>query len=568
VALIALVQVYAPFLDRHHLWGATKAKHGYGLFDKADGTLAAVATFSARRRVLRHGAPHASHELLRLCARRDLSVVGGISKLVAAFVAAHGADDVVTVVDRDWGGAAGWAAAGFARVQTMPPMPMAVGADGRRVHLVGVGLAPAPTDAAAPLSTRDALRAGLPAAAAAALAGAADASAAADCLSACGYALLHDAGVERLLRLTPRASEATAAADAAAAAAAAWAASSPKYASAHYSPNPGVAALCAAAARAPPADGASVAREQASFRQAGPPRLIASAASRAGAGAAGGGGARVEVHARADGWRTLRVDNGLGCHVLHSVVNVDADGVARADAVASEYLLTMAALVLAALEPAEGAGVAAPARCLHLGLGGASLVRLLAAALPGSTHDAVEIDGAVVDALALLGGAGALRDVHVADATEWVAARAAAGARGGYDAILIDCFDHEGGCPPALLAAGCLAAVRGLLSARGVAVHNLHSGGRARQAELALAESAYAAAFGGGGLRVDALDSRPHAGNALLCVGGGLGAAPALRARADAARARAGLECDLGARVAGARPLRAAGGGGGGAAGA
>jgi hypothetical protein len=149
---------YDPFLDANHLWGATKAKYGYGLFlptastsvsgaasvsgggslpgDKsipgsgsiysdrpisgADGAprrgsapnsgpssscsspcrLVAVATFSARRRVARNGRLYSSHELLRVCCARDGAVVGGISKLVRAFVRAHAPDDLVTVRDQ------------------------------------------------------------------------------------------------------------------------------------------------------------------------------------------------------------------------------------------------------------------------------------------------------------------------------------------------------------------------------------------------------------------------------------------------------------------------------------
>ena len=107
--------VAMEFLEEHHLWGATKAKHNYGLFvggkdksgrnDSNEEELVAVATFSAKRKIVRLGNPHRSHELLRFCSKRDSNVVGGISKLIKAFVKEKSPDDIVTVVDRDWGDA-------------------------------------------------------------------------------------------------------------------------------------------------------------------------------------------------------------------------------------------------------------------------------------------------------------------------------------------------------------------------------------------------------------------------------------------------------------------------------
>jgi hypothetical protein len=124
------------FLDTNHLWGATKAKHNYGLFftekankntnDEEAEELVAVATFSTRRKIARAGNPHRSHELLRFCSRRDSNVVGGISKLIKAFVTNQTPDDIVTVIDRDWGDGSGWQSIGFDTVATMDPIVMVV----------------------------------------------------------------------------------------------------------------------------------------------------------------------------------------------------------------------------------------------------------------------------------------------------------------------------------------------------------------------------------------------------------------------------------------------------------
>ena len=83
------------FLDEHHLWGPTNAKYAYGLF-LHDDELVAVATFTKRKLVKRRGGKRRTHELLRFCARRDMRVVGGITKFLSAFRKDREVDDFVT----------------------------------------------------------------------------------------------------------------------------------------------------------------------------------------------------------------------------------------------------------------------------------------------------------------------------------------------------------------------------------------------------------------------------------------------------------------------------------------
>ena len=124
------------FLDENHLWGPTNAKYAYGLFLQDE--LVAVATFTKRKLVKRRSCKRRTHELLRFCARRDMRVVGGITKLLSAFRKDRDVDDIVTNIDRDWGGGAGWRAIGFETVEIMPPLPMAIDAnEGRRRFLCG-----------------------------------------------------------------------------------------------------------------------------------------------------------------------------------------------------------------------------------------------------------------------------------------------------------------------------------------------------------------------------------------------------------------------------------------------
>ena len=129
------------FLQEHHLWGATRSKFNYGLFDKYE-MLVAVGTFSPRRHVQRGGSSrrYRSHELIRYCSQRDGHVIGGITKLIAGFCRDFAPDDIVTCIDRDWGTGSGWESIGFDRVSVMPPLVMAVGDDGIRRYMVGAGI--------------------------------------------------------------------------------------------------------------------------------------------------------------------------------------------------------------------------------------------------------------------------------------------------------------------------------------------------------------------------------------------------------------------------------------------
>ena len=134
------------FLEAHHLWGATRAKFNYGLM--IGDTLVAVATFSPRRHVERGydtNRPFRSHELIRYCSTKDGHVIGGITKLIAAFCRDFAPDDLITCIDRDWGDGKGWEAIGFEKVSVMPPLIMSLGQgnshdDWIRYYLVGAGI--------------------------------------------------------------------------------------------------------------------------------------------------------------------------------------------------------------------------------------------------------------------------------------------------------------------------------------------------------------------------------------------------------------------------------------------
>lgn len=231
---------YLPFLEDNHLWGATGAKYGFGLYNKADDMLVAVATFSSKRKVNRDNQTFHSFELLRFCTKLDTTVVGGITKLVSAFVKEIKSNlpentriDIVTSIDRDFGSST-WPQ--FEQMEVMDPLPMFVGSiDGLRRHAVGAGLTPLEqnTEDISPfMTTSEILRAGLPTSLMEQLDQDYLRVSPWQLASQNGFHPVFDTGVEKLVLIVDgREDEDTKQL---------WDHSTPRYVQRHYSPNKGV----------------------------------------------------------------------------------------------------------------------------------------------------------------------------------------------------------------------------------------------------------------------------------------------------------------------------------------
>lgn len=242
---------YHLFLDKNHLWGATGAKYAYGLYTKSsakeESKLVAVATFSNKRKIKRASTDFHSYELLRFCTEMDCTVVGGLSKLNAAFVKEiartkieDGEDtgiDIVTSIDRDFGTNT-WP--NFECMDVMNPLPMFVGSDGIRRHAVGVGLTPLDNGegVAERMSTSMLLRVGLPLQLTNELETyTVDNEANRSCwdiTNEYGFRSVFDAGVERLMLIVDEGSSNSLNPESL------WNASTPKFVTDHYSPNSGI----------------------------------------------------------------------------------------------------------------------------------------------------------------------------------------------------------------------------------------------------------------------------------------------------------------------------------------
>ncbi|CAG4997430.1 hypothetical protein DYBT9275_01773 [Dyadobacter sp. CECT 9275] len=128
----------AAFLEVNHLQGATLSKYQFGIFlpqryfrvlpvdFKVDTTeeecLVAVATFSHARIFYKNGEPHRSVELIRFASLLNLTVAGGLGKLISAFVKDVAPDDIMTYADLDWSDGHNYTKMGFQFVSDKDPM--------------------------------------------------------------------------------------------------------------------------------------------------------------------------------------------------------------------------------------------------------------------------------------------------------------------------------------------------------------------------------------------------------------------------------------------------------------
>lgn len=128
------------FLEQNHLQVAVSAKYKYGLWlpkryfrvlppdfldpqtANTDELLVAVATFSQPRTIPRDGQLFRSYELVRFANHLNCTVVGGLDKLLKAFVTEHQPDDVMTYADRDWSEGKSYERLGFERIGETEPL--------------------------------------------------------------------------------------------------------------------------------------------------------------------------------------------------------------------------------------------------------------------------------------------------------------------------------------------------------------------------------------------------------------------------------------------------------------
>lgn len=102
----------SAFLNSCHRFGDASCKYRYGIyvlrstgtheFALPKGTLVAVAEFSGARRWLKNGSVISSYEWVRYASLPELSVVGGMGKVLRHFIEEVHPDDVMTYANQEW----------------------------------------------------------------------------------------------------------------------------------------------------------------------------------------------------------------------------------------------------------------------------------------------------------------------------------------------------------------------------------------------------------------------------------------------------------------------------------
>ena len=110
---------FDAFIAAHHLLMPTKTKYRYGL--TYQGELVAVAGFGRSCPVQYNGRTYLSYELIRYAGAGGYTVVGGLSKLLGAFVREQRPEHIMTYVDREWSDGRGFLQTGFEKAADTPP---------------------------------------------------------------------------------------------------------------------------------------------------------------------------------------------------------------------------------------------------------------------------------------------------------------------------------------------------------------------------------------------------------------------------------------------------------------
>lgn len=125
-------KVTLNFQDEHHLLISLPGKYRYGLFHH--GELVSIAVFSGGRLMREEKEGHRSFELIRFCHKEDTLVVGGLSKLLKAFIKDFNPQDIMTYADLDWTNESSLETIGFKEINTLLPQTFYVVNGSRQVN--------------------------------------------------------------------------------------------------------------------------------------------------------------------------------------------------------------------------------------------------------------------------------------------------------------------------------------------------------------------------------------------------------------------------------------------------
>lgn len=118
------------FIEENHIQGFIGFRYGYGLY--YENKLVSVMTFGKLRRNLGYKDEDDTYEILRLCTRNGVSVSGGASRMLKAFIKAHKPKRIITYCDRRWSNGDVYEKMGFTFVRDTKPNYFYVIKDARK----------------------------------------------------------------------------------------------------------------------------------------------------------------------------------------------------------------------------------------------------------------------------------------------------------------------------------------------------------------------------------------------------------------------------------------------------
>lgn len=123
------------FTGKYHSYGAAKSRYCYGLYARRrtganestlTGELVAVAEFSNARRWIKSGKEIKSYEWIRYSSIPQTRVVGGMGKLLEAFIEDVHPDDIMSYADLEWSDGSVYRQLGFSTDGRKPPVTFGI----------------------------------------------------------------------------------------------------------------------------------------------------------------------------------------------------------------------------------------------------------------------------------------------------------------------------------------------------------------------------------------------------------------------------------------------------------
>ena len=117
------------FFENNHLQGPVRAKCNIGLM--LNGEIVAAAAFNIRP--MNISPTYRSGELLLFCSKLGFTVVGGLSKLLKAYIQTEKPNDIMTYADKDWSRGHGYERLGFIPISETHPIKLYLNSDCQRI---------------------------------------------------------------------------------------------------------------------------------------------------------------------------------------------------------------------------------------------------------------------------------------------------------------------------------------------------------------------------------------------------------------------------------------------------